>query len=361
MQEWKSISASAQYVRAIADLARTHYGPEDDTAHAEYLFHEYYKNPLGDARVQIAWNEKSQEAGGQFALVPKRVKVEKYIVRDMMSVNTITGEKYRGQGVFTKLARDVIDEIQEQHSAEISHGMPNQNSYPGFTKKLGYTDIGTLPLYIRPLLPSHLVRDFLHWKHMYRAITPMNWAFMYRREARSVPGLSFQELTADNLEVAEDFWKEIKDKYPVMVQRDAQYLQYRFLDIPRRKYECWYAMQDCKPVAFVIGRVMEVAGMQCAMIADFLYLDGFENAAKALVQHLLLILQQQGGDLAGCLMQPFTSEAKILKKIGFFVCPKFMEPQPFPFILRVFGDEPELQVVKDFRNWFFTMADHDIV
>lgn len=361
MKEWKSISASAHDVHAIADLARTHYGAEDDTAHAEYLFHEYYENPLGDARVQIAWNEKEQEAGGQFALVPKQVKVGEYIVKDMMSVNTITGEKYRGQGVFTKLARDVLDEIQEQHSAAISHGMPNQNSYPGFTKKLGYTDIGVLPLYIRPLVPSHLVRDFLHWKHMYRAIKPMDWAFMYRREPVPVSGVSFQKLTADHLELAEDFWKEIRNKYPVMIQRDPQYLRYRFLDIPRRKYECWYAVKNHKPVAFVIGRVMEVAGMQCAMIADFLYLDGAEAAARQLVQHILFILQQQGGDLAGCLMQPFTSEAKILKKMGFFVCPKFMEPQPFLFILRVFGDEPELQMVKDFHNWFFTMGDYDVV
>lgn len=361
MKNWRSIAANREHLEAIASLARSHYGDSDDTAQAEYLLHEYFENPDGDAIVQIAWNDDKQEAGGQEALVPKQVKLGSRTVMDLMSVNTITRADYQGQGVFTTLGRDALRSAEEAGCYEISHGMPNQNSYHGFVTKLGYTDLGSLPLYVRPLRPSHLVRDFLHQNWLAPFAKPVDWLTAYRHAPAIPEGASFVKLSTENLSLADAFWERIKDKYPIMVQRTGSYLRYRFVEIPRRNYTCWYALRDGAPVAFVIGRVMEVSGMQCAMIADFLFVTGFEQEAWALLRHVLFLLQCQGGNLAGCLMQPFTEEAKILKKTGFFVCPKGLEPQPFPFILRILGEDPALQMAMDFRNWFFTMGDYDVV
>lgn len=361
MKAWKSVRAARQDMIKIGKLAESHYGIEDDTAHPDYLAHEYYENPDGNALVQIAWNEEKEEAGGQFAVIPRRVKAGARTVLTLKSVNTITKEDYRGQGVFTALARDVLDTASDGRVYAMSDGMPNPNSHPGFVRKLGYHDLGYLPLYLRMQYPSHLVRDFLHAKKLSYLAKPLDVFCHYRKAAAPPEGVSFVRLTKENLPLADTFWESVQDKYPVMFSRDSAFLQYRFLDIPRRRYECWYAVMDGKPVAYAMGRVMKVSGMSCAMIGDFLYLDGFDSAAEALLKHLIFLLQQQGGDLAGCLMQSHAAEARLLRKLGFFVCPKFMEPQPFCVVLRMFDPSKDLELACDFKNWFYTMGDHDII
>ena len=62
-------------------------------------------------------------------------------------------------------------------------------------------------------------------------------------------------------------------------------------------------------------------------------------------------------------MQNNKEEAELLRKHGFFRCPHFLLPQPFPIIYRKFislEDEDDL-TVEDFSNWFFTMGDYDVI
>ena len=49
------------------------------------------------------------------------------------------------------------------------------------------------------------------------------------------------------------------------------------------------------------------------------------------------------------------------KKLGFFRCPKKLEPQPFPLILRLFDPSLEDKGIYDVKNWFFTMGDYDVI
>ena len=101
--------------------------------------------------------------------------------------------------------------------------------------------------------------------------------------------------------------------------------------------------------------------MQCAMLADFLFADGHAAAAEVLLRKLLHDMQQQGASLAGCLMFGHTQESAVLKKLGFFRCPKKLEPQPFPLILRLFDPSLEDKGIYDVKNWFFTMGDYDVI
>ena len=101
--------------------------------------------------------------------------------------------------------------------------------------------------------------------------------------------------------------------------------------------------------------------MQCAMLADFLFADGHATAAEVLLRKLLRDMQQQGASLAGCLMFGHTQESAVLKKLGFFRCPKKLEPQPFPLILRLFDPSLEDKGIFDVKNWFFTMGDYDVI
>ena len=356
---WKSeIIKDNTKLKAIAEMTERYYGPENDISNVNYLEHEYFKNPEGDALMNIAWSEENSEVAGQYAAIPMRVKVGDRERKALMSVNTLTDDKYRGQGIFKILATEVYDRA-EKEGFELVYGMPNQNSYPGFLKYIGFSDLGAVPLFLRPLVPSNMVKHYLKNKVLETLAHPFNPMFRIKEKNADIETVPF----TDNAEkYADVFWESIKDKYPVMISRNYEYIKYRFIDIPRRDYCGFYAVAGGKPVAYAIGRVMEVAGISCAMIADFLFLEGYEKEAITALKRLMLQLKDEGADMAGCMVTPASSEAKLLKKAGFFKCPKSMEPQPFRFIYRQLSkDDASLKLSGDLKNWFFTMGDYDVV
>ena len=312
---------------------------------------------MGRAVSVVAWNAEKKEAAGTYALIPTPVKAGSQTQRCLLSVNVLTGETYRGQGVYPAMSRAAFQKAAED-GYPLVFGMPNQNSYPIQMKKGYFEDLGPIPLYLRPLRPSGMVRSYLKSGTLSAMARPLDGLY---RPASSA-GTLFVRLTNENLKLADRFWEQVKDKYPIMVSRTGQRLAWRFLNIPRRKYQCWYALSaDGAPVALAIGRKMEVAGIQCAMLADLLFAKGHESQAKALVRKVLDVLREEGADMAGCLMLPWTAEAALLRKLGFFKCPKAMEPQPFLFCAHCFQEEIRETGTMDLKNWFFTMGDYDVV
>ena len=216
-----------------------------------------------------------------------------------------------------------------------------------------------MPLMLRSLKPSHMVQEFLHSKTL-SGLAKFADPFFRVREDHKRPA-TILPVTKGHLELIDRFWEAVKGKYPVMNIRNSAFVQFRYLDMPRRTYFPYLALENGEPVCFAVGRIMEVAGMQCAMLADFLFADGHVAAAEQLLKKLLHDMQQQGASLAGCLMFGHTQESVVLKKLGFFRCPRKLEPQPFPLILRLFDKSLEDQGIYDVKNWFFTMGDYDVI
>lgn len=359
MRQWESVTVSREdsdLIRRMAEMAESHYGVKDDIAHTEYLIHEYFNDPAGDALIEIAWDRDKDRAAGQYIAIPIKIRIKGVDSDCLMSVNTLTREEYRGQGIFTGLAGAVYDRATAK-GYRLAYGMPNQHSYPGFVKALSFEDRGAVPLYLRPLCPSNLVRSYLKWNVAAKLASPFD-CLLKMRESKAI---SVERLSLDNLELADVFWKSVCDEYPVMICRDSSFIRYRYLDIPRRKYQCFYAMEEGKPVAFVSGRVMEVSNLQCGMVADFLFLSGHGDAAWAALRKLMFSLQEAGADMIGCMTPPGSKETKLIRRHGFFRCPKAMEPQPFRFILRILQADDQAEEVKELKNWFFTMGDYDVV
>ncbi len=342
----------------LAEMAATHYGSDNDTASEAYLKHEYFSNPAGNVHMNIAWDPNEDEAAGQYAAIPIKIKTGDKYLKALMSVNTLTSDKYRGQGIFKQLATEVYDRA-ERKGLEFAYGMPNQNSYPGFLKHIGFQDIGAVPLYVRPLCPSNIVHTFLKNPVLEFLTSPFNSFFKLKPQKTTTELVDFISGAAI---YADTFWYSAKDKYPIMIARDYEYMKFRFIDVPTREYRGFYAIVNNKPVAYAIGRVMDVSDINCAMVADFLFLKGFEREAAVAINGLLQKLMTEGGDMAGCMLLPFTKEVNIIKRLGFFRCPRFIEPQPFRLIIKPLAIETsETSFILDLNNWFFTMGDYDVV
>jgi GNAT superfamily N-acetyltransferase len=108
-------------------------------------------NPAG--RPVLAVAEDDGRLVGQYALWPQRLRLGSEVVEAAQSLDTMTHPDYRGQGMFTALAKEAMGYAQER-GFEVLFGFPNSASYPGFVTKLDWDHVVDVPNWTRVLRPS---------------------------------------------------------------------------------------------------------------------------------------------------------------------------------------------------------------
>lgn len=97
----------------------------------------YIKNPFGDPLVSIALHEG--EVVGHYAVVPMNLENEEGVMSGFLSMTTMVAPDFRKLRLFQRLAEMVYTRIENRNHPAIVFGFPNDNSAPGFIKRLGWT------------------------------------------------------------------------------------------------------------------------------------------------------------------------------------------------------------------------------
>lgn len=355
---WESITYEEKYLSAMIQMAKENFG-ENDIADEKFIRNQYFANPAGDALIALAYDREKEQIAGQYVVCPMRFLVNGEPIICANSLNTLTKKEYRRQGIFTGLA-----ETTYQKEAKMGHlfcyGAPNPNSYPGFVGRLSFQELGRIPLYLRPLYPSAMVKDFLHSEVLSILAKPFDFCFKAHLDEQN-DQVNIVHITEENLPIVDALWANIRGKYQVMNIRDADYINFRYLHMPQREYFPYVALYQDEAVAFAVGRITEVSGMRCGMLVDYVFKSGFQNEGEELLRFMLNIFRLHGASIAGSLMLAHAEESIVLKRCGFFRCPEKLEPQPFPLILKLFDKAWKNQGICSLENWFFTMGDYDAV
>lgn len=340
----------------MIEMSLEYFGPDNDVCNVEFAKHQYFRNPSGDALIELAVDPDNGMLAGQYVVQPQRFRCFGQETPCVLSFNTLTREAYRGQKIFIKLAERTYGRAAGEGYAFV-YGCPNQNSYPGFMKKLAFKDMHHFPLYARPLNLNHMVKE----RKMSGVLAAIATPFQVFFPNKGADSVGIELLTEKNVNLMDAFWDKIKDKYPIMGVRDAKYIQYRYINVPRRVYYPYVAIENGQIVAFAVGRIREVAGFETGMIADFLFVPGHEEQAKKVIKVLVKRMKDEGASLAGCIILAHTEEVKVLKKCGFYHVPDKLLPQPTPLIFRLLDKSKDEAKLSDINNWFFTTGDYDVV
>ena len=364
---WKVVQYLPENLPETVEMAKEYYG-DSWISDPEYLKWQYEANPAGPAMIQLARDVETNQLAGQYVVIPTRFKAFDKTVNGILSLNTLTRQIYSGQGIFTGLAKAVYQAGAEQGS-EFCYGFPNPNSYPGFTRKLGFTDLGCVPLLLRPLNVKALIKRKFG---SLLASLSLPFQLFYQVKDRSDNRYEVYPLTAFNLSELNAFWAKVQAKYPIMGIRDADYIRWRYFENPYRDYQLYgiHKKNSSELIGYIVGRCTEVEGMSSGMIVDFLVDPSVPEAGSFLLNRLLRFFVDNNMDLAGSLMLPQTEESRILKANGFFTCPKALEPQPFPVIYRRLRPQEEGEgnpgagtsdPLLQLNHWFLTMGDYDAI
>ncbi|MDN5797171.1 MAG: GNAT family N-acetyltransferase [Intrasporangium sp.] len=118
---------------------------------AEHHSWKFDRNPAGPPVVVVA--QDGARIVGQYALWPMRLAIGTDLILGAQSLDTMTHPDYRGQGMFTALARECMD-LATQRGIEVLFGFPNEASYPAFVGRLDWDHTGDVRQYSRMLKPS---------------------------------------------------------------------------------------------------------------------------------------------------------------------------------------------------------------
>lgn len=142
--------------------------PSNSKLNEQYLAWLYAQNPDGPAVGYDAFDNNRLVA--HYACIPRTTGKVRHGLSVLQSVNTATSPKYVGRGLFTQLAAATYGTASEM-GYQYVFGVANQNSFYGFTKKLGFSNVGQVRLRV-DLISSTKTRqptltrekDWLSWR-----------------------------------------------------------------------------------------------------------------------------------------------------------------------------------------------------
>lgn len=95
----------------------------------------------------IAYHSLTNEAAAFYGVFPCLIKYKDQIFLTAQSGDTMTDPTHQGKGLFIKLAMMTYDYV-KNNGVKFIFGFPNQNSYPGFIKKLNWQHIENMHAYL---------------------------------------------------------------------------------------------------------------------------------------------------------------------------------------------------------------------
>lgn len=351
---WDLVPYAPELEEQARALCRRTWG---DVEIADEAYHrwQYQENPAGQALSAFARDGETLVA--QFGAVPLRMAVDGRTALGALALNVATDEAYRGRGAFVAAAR-LAGERMASAGVELAWALPNENSFPGFVRRLGYRHVGDVPLLVRPVNVRRLVSERLPLPGVGALAAMLARALLRPVPRTQTPedGISIEPV--DGFDAAFDgLWERVRGRQRVMVVRDATYLSWRFRRIPIRRYEVLRANVDGRLAGYIVLRLAEIAGMQAGLVVDFIVepSEAGDRAGRALLSHALARFADEDIDLLASLMLPHAPEYRLLRHAGFWPLPRPLLPQRF----RVVARGPEQAY--DLGNWYLTMGDYDVV
>lgn len=259
---------------------------------------------------------------------------------------------YRRHGVFVKMATFAIQESIRQ-GWDVTYSLPNQRSYPGFIKKLGYTHVASIPVQISPLNIGVALAKRLPLGGLWKAIaTPFGWM---KQRVFSIKGDGIMRRIERFTSDVDPLGLAFVGMTGAGCIRDSDFLNWRFINKPGSLYEAygWYVNDTLR--AYAVTRFTQMFGFDCILLMDF---AGTQADLLPLLSGCMGLAYRRGIGLAVTMgLHPMF---RSLRKLGFMSLPDRFNPRVLQFIVQYHTDAVTSAVLLP-SKWTLTLADWDVL
>jgi predicted N-acetyltransferase YhbS len=361
-ERWVSSRYCPEDAGDSAGLMRRTYGDIEAAAPAHQEWH-FERGPAGAAVGALAREAETGHLVGQVLTIPVKVRLSGKLFMATLSLDPVTDPAWQDRDVVAALLKDACG-LSADEGMAFTYALPGQDSYWTFVNMAGFTNIGSVPLLVRPMNPERLAMKTTGSRALRRTVSVARrvWrtpAPAPRQEA--LPGLEIAEVGSFGGSFAV-FWDRVQHRFPVMVIRDPAYLNWRYVDVPGRQYVTFAARSEGEIRGFIVLRTAPLGRFSAGLIADLMVEPSAEGraAGRLLIDRAYSHFTEQDLDIVVGLALRQADEFRLLRSRGFWPAPRFLEPRPFRLVVRCHDEERSpSRLTYDLKNWFVTMGDCD--
>lgn len=322
------------------------------------------KNPEISINQFPAWMCREAKSGkiiGHFAVMPISLKFKGSLYSAVWGRDLITLPKFRKLGIGPLLVDDLLKNTKSNQSAFLIAGL-NNAGYPMF-KKLGFSDFGYIPLYVRinrlgdiinVRIRNRILANFL------KIIGEILLSILYipfnlkGLKAGMNPDIRIKEIKSFDSSF-DKLWEKASLSFSIIVKRDSARLNWRFINQPYWKYKIFKAENNHVLKGYVVVREGRSRGMRTGIITDLFADANDEKTITLLISFAIKYFKNKPDiGLIRCDMLNKTFE-KALKTFGFMKIRSSSH-----FMVNNISKQLDREFMLNRDNWFINYADCDL-
>lgn len=228
---------------------------------------QFLENPYNDFPYKSIIIMKDNQIRSHLGFQQVKMKLFDKEIDAAWHMSFFTLESDRGKGFGEKLI------LHEKEKLDMTLVLNGSEGTKIIYEKNNGIYLGNLNRYIA-ILDKKRVKEFLKKDILLEQVVESDIKYNFTRE-----------LSLD--ESYEIFWNEVKDRYPITVQRDRRYLLWRFIQHPLINYHFMILKEDGRIVGYTVIR-FEVNNdeIKAARVVDLIVLEKFEEEIfKAIITY----------------------------------------------------------------------------
>ena len=329
---------------------------------------EFVNSPLGSIQVFADYNG---QIIGYMGLICLPIKIGNRVVSGSQAVDLAVHPSFRRKGMFLQIGQKLMQEAAKRQII-ISYGVPNEPAYRGHLK-YGWFYVSEIPVLVKLMTKKSLIifvlariLNFIRkpcsesMSKLFDFIKKLKTQFSLNH-IKDLPESHMYNIVTLSLfdEKFDRLWKKASEQYPLIIVRNAKYLNWRYFNKPHSKYIVLAAMKKYEVDGFVVLAVNTYPKLKLKTghIVDLFAKS--ENAIRILLQSTIKYFIKEHVDSIICWAMKRHRLYNLLLEKGFIQ--DHFNSQKLICRINVDDDDFRKYHLKFEKDWYFMMGDSDAI
>jgi hypothetical protein len=341
-----------KYFNSIEALWRDQYDPEYVEKRKKLFKWLTDNNPFKKNKSSYYLLLDGINVVGMVGHMPLEFNVNGLTKSGRISQDILLDRSYRGKGLGGILINSVTD-ISKEFSGALWFNEPNFRLYI----KNRWNDVPNFYAFLKIFEPLQFVSQRIKSKVLAKMISIFLKALLRLNELR----ISFEKINNVRIENIREFnsefdelFSKISKHFGIIVKRNREYLNWKFIQKPYNNYRIYAAYSDDKILSgYIVYKNETSSGFRRSRVVDFLIDPDKIYVLSALVKKITSEIQKENVSY----LEVICSNSKFiieLKRQGFIKAQK-----PLRFTIKNWENYFSKDFICNINNWYITASDAD--